>query len=558
MPSNPEPPPARTTAPSQSLARLLESTDLTRAVPYLAAETLHRVIEECGLEACGSVVAAATRPQLTAILDFDLWRAPQPGHDPRFDHERFGEWIETLVEVDLEQAVQIVMRMPTPVVVAGVAGHLRVFDVATFEPTASTDDEPWESFSPNAEHQEREIGGYRVRARRRENSDALIALLVELWSTDATAFRTIMRGCCQLSHEGRESDGLDMLAEVPEQFLDDEARAREDRRQVRGYLAPADARAFLSVARHGDAAGLRAIADEYRRSADRVVAGTVDARGDTSGLEEQIDRRIDKQFVEQSDQRTAAGDADPVSVVETVRGVVDILTAAGLMPEAPRTLLGSGNVDEPRTTLMLLMTHARATNEDAFLARGEELAFLANTLMAGCALQRRTFTLQEASDAAAAICNLGLEAWPAPPGHAHLVEHDLISAFGVGWAVLHRDVSLFVAEQLIATIGGLPRRGAVTDAGLRALKRALATHRLAGTPWLAADWLDILSTLDTPAWHGLLGLFSECPVVPAVVTAIVERTTGRIDPKAFAFISTQAQVDTIRRFMARLPDLLSS
>ena len=67
----------------------------------------------------------------------------------------------------------------------------------------------------------------------------------------------------------------------------------------------------------------------------------------------------------------------------------------------------------------------------------------------------------------------------------------------------------------------------------------------------------MLSTLDTPAWCGLLGLLSECPVIPAVVTAIVERRIGRVDPKAFAFISTAAQIDTVRAFMKRLPLLLA-
>ena len=81
-------------------------------------------------------------------------------------------------------------------------------------------------------------------------------------------------------------------------------------------------------------------------------------------------------------------------------------------------------------------------------------------------------------------------------------------------------------------------------------------HDLVGPSPLAEDALDILSTLDTPAWYGLVGLLSECPVVPAIVTAIVERRTGRVDPKAFTFISTQAQLNTIREFMTRVPHLL--
>jgi hypothetical protein len=53
-----------------------------------------------------------------------------------------------------------------------------------------------------------------------------------------------------------------------------------------------------------------------------------------------------------------------------------------------------------------------ADNDDAaYLERGHELAILANVLLAGCPIQSRPFTPQEASDAAAATCNLGLEYW---------------------------------------------------------------------------------------------------------------------------------------------------
>ncbi len=44
--------------------------------------------------------------------------------------------------------------------------------------------------------------------------------------------------------------------------------------------------------------------------------------------------------------------------------------------------------------------------------RTQELAYLANAIVAGCSLQARPFTAQEASDAAVATCNLGLENWP--------------------------------------------------------------------------------------------------------------------------------------------------
>ena len=106
----------------------------------------------------------------------------------------------------------------------------------------------------------------------------------------------------------------------------------------------------------------------------------------------------------------------------------------------------------------------------AYSARSEELAYLANTILAGCSIQARPFTPQEASDAAAAVCNLGLQNWPArwidpklrrggsivetgpalPDGF--LAGQDLVSVFQVGWTVLHDDVSMDVAERLIGVL----------------------------------------------------------------------------------------------------------
>ena len=65
------------------------------------------------------------------------------------------------------------------------------------------------------------------------------------------------------------------------------------------------------------------------------------------------------------------------------------------------------------TRIRPLMEHVRDTDDNAYFTRSREMAFLANTLMAGCSVQSRPFTAQEASDAAVGICNLGLEHWPA-------------------------------------------------------------------------------------------------------------------------------------------------
>ncbi len=249
------------------------------------------------------------------------------------------------------------------------------------------------------------------------------------------------------------------------------------------------------------------------------------------------------------------------------------------MPERLPALLEAADEDHRAARLPLLRrltVFVLHHDEGAYLTRSRELAFLANTLLSGSSVQSRPFTPQEASDAAACICNLGLEGWPArwpgasshaapstrepdtaTPPDAFLVDHDLVRAFEVGWSVLYQDVSLFVADRLISTLADLHGVDAETRDGLRVLRRALVKQREAGTPWLARDTADVLAMLDMTACIAVLGLLDECPILPEALTAVLERRTTSVSPTAFEFISTTAQIGDIRRFMRTLPGLLS-
>ena len=235
------------------------------------------------------------------------------------------------------------------------------------------------------------------------------------------------------------------------------------------------------------------------------------------------------------------------------------------MLDRPRALLEAAEADPQAatlTSLRRLMAYVRDTHETAYFTRSRELAFLANTLLAGCSIQSRPFTPREASDAAAAICNLGLEHCPAtPPGtfppDSWLIDHDLVTAFEAGWSVLHRDVSLFAAEQLISTLADVDCTDREIRNGLVALRRTLVKQSDAGTPWRARDAAEVLAMLDMTAWISVLGLLDECPVLPAALTAVLERRTTTVSATEFAFISTAAQIGDVRIFMRKLPDLLS-
>jgi hypothetical protein len=245
-----------------------------------------------------------------------------------------------------------------------------------------------------------------------------------------------------------------------------------------------------------------------------------------------------------------AASADP-DVSEVIDAVAALLAEAGIVSARPRALLGPAAADAPLVTpIQPLMEYAHYADPGAYFARSRELAFLANALRAGCSVQGRAFTAQEAWDAAVGICNVGLEE-PTRPD-AFLIDHDLVTAFEAGWRLLHQDVSWFVIEHLIATLAGVQNIDSETQRDLYRLRRELVRHRDAGTPWRAVGALEPIAILDMPTWVCVCGLLSECPVWPSALTAILERRTGPVSPTAFECFTTREQIRKVREFIHAL------
>ena len=591
--TNRDTPPREGRPVEHRLAELLDSPFLARVVPHLPAETLHHLIRSRGLDACGDLVTAATPAQLTSLLDLDLWHQAGPGRDPQFDVDRFGDWLEALADAGPSLAARTVAALDENLVVAGLSRYVRVFDPGIFEPTAQSDDEPMDRHAAMREGDsmdvdaaavrdssgfECEVGGYIVRARRTDAWDAIVTLLTALEEEHGNYFHGLMQGCRRLSNSRPEVDGLDDLLLAPAQHLHDVAIERERRRSQQGYATPGDARAFLQMARaprHIGSKGVtigrievNPIVTAYFRAADEApessneTAPSVEGRLESSTSPPRASRSID-------------GHVDTADGSESVGAVIELLIEAGMMPERPRALLEAADANPQAARLRRLrqlMEHVRDTDGTAYFNRSRELAFLANTLLAGCSLQSRPFTPREASDAAASTCNLGLEYWPARwpggtsreattadtfPPNSFLIDHDLVTAFEAGWSVLHQDVSLFVAQQLISTLDDLHCVDRDVQGGLVALRRTLVEQRDAGTPWRARGAAEVLAMLDMTAWVSVVGLLGECPVVPATLTAILEGRTTAVSPTEFDFISTCAQIGDVRIFMRKLPGVLA-
>jgi hypothetical protein len=198
---------------------------------------------------------------------------------------------------------------------------------------------------------------------------------------------------------------------------------------------------------------------------------------------------------------------------------------------------------------------------DAYATRSTELAYLANVIAAGSTIQSRPIPAEEASAAAAAVCNLGLENWPVQwlaGDEDVLVRHDLVTVFQVGWTVLHEDVCMYVAEKLLNALTSLHAADADVHAALATLRVTLTKHWRAGSPWESRNAFDVIALLDTPSWAALLALIDEFPTLHAAVGASLARSAHHIDPSAFEFISENRQIRQVHEFMDLLPVTLRS
>lgn len=548
--------------PEDRLARLLDDPSrLARLVPHLPAESLHRLIRYRGLDASGDILAAATREQLSSLLDVDLWQGA-PAADEGFDADRFGEWLEALLENGEDLASGVVSAIDERLVTAGLSAHIRVFDPAVRAGAFGDDDAVAVDLSPRRELEAR-VGGYEIVARRADAWDAIVTLLVSLEAGHPKYFHAVMRGCRRLSNSAPEADGFHDLMAERGQLRYDLGVDRDDRRRERGYLTPADARMVLAVARRqnsedegGDAAAsLSFVAARYLETKDETAASEVSGR-DAADANGRASRHT---------ALTGANDGSPRApeseLQRSIDTVVELLAeVSGVEPGRPRGLLGAPDPAHQPSQLQALLAYLADGDQPRYEARSRELAFIANALVAGCSFQARSFTPQEASDAALAACALGLEEWqerhdaPSLP-ETFLAEHDLLSIFQLGWAALY-EMSMWAAGRLLAVLADLRSVDVETQLGLHMLARDLGRHRDAGTPWRARDALDVIATLDMLAWVSLLGVLDECPILPAALRATIERRTGAVSATDFEFISSRAQIADVQAFMARLLHIL--
>ena len=262
---------------------------------------------------------------MTRLFDLDLWRAAAPGRDEQFDADRFGTWLEVMVDAGVSSAAATLAAMDVDLLVAaGFAEHIRVFDDAAVTSFITLDGEvaAGESF---AEGVRAEIGGYVVVAKRVDYWDAITAVLNALADAHDAVFDRVMRGCCRLSSSRPEIDGLDDLLTANEQAMFDVALDREARGDAQGYVTPAQARAFLQMS-GGSICGMARCRLVTRLRARTSETSMPQARTGRDGESRQLAPQVEVAPVQQPP-------------ADAMTAIVELLHDEGVIPRAPRALL---------------------------------------------------------------------------------------------------------------------------------------------------------------------------------------------------------------------------
>jgi len=343
---------------------------------------LGKLIDHVGLEDAAELVALATTEQLAQIFDEDLWRAGAPGEDERFDAERFLLWLEIMLEAGERFVAERLAELPQELVTLALHRHLLVIPIGDLHRELSAGDDEAEAAEKAFEScLAEEIDDYQLIWRGGDGWDNVLLALLALDRDHHSQLVDLLERCAQLSQEYIDDNGgLYAVLSAEETLEADVAGERETRRAERGYIAPSAALAFLRLARKPGASD--------------------------SSLSER-DPLTRAYFRELS--RATGASRSGAQPSTKPRSLSQLLEASGIVNEAlPRLSLGSaqGQADEP--LLIVALRRLAVQAPELFAERSEELAYLSNVLLVGCAPDGRPLRALEAVEYAVASVSLGL------------------------------------------------------------------------------------------------------------------------------------------------------
>jgi len=376
---------------SQLLTRILEEPGLVAAVRELPGAVLGKLIDRVGLADAGDLVALATTAQLERVFDDDLWRADRAGGDETFRPERFALWLRVMLEAGEDHVVQRLCELPQDLVALAVHRLVLVMDMDVVEEMLRPGDEEAAELAhalDNAAVEEWEE--FRLIARDPDVWDDVWNALLSLDRDHHDRLRAILEACCEMSTEYISGQGGLYQVLTADEMLDgDVAAARDDRRVAEGFVSPADARAFLELARRGRGDdGRDAITRAYFRGLQAPPTLPPNVAGPPA---------------------RGAADASDLAALLREAEVISPATERLLPAAAAR----DSKQDRAQLVAPLLeqaMSDLRQRDPERFSERVRELGYLVNVWIAGGAHEGRRPRPVEALELVLKTCEAGMRA----------------------------------------------------------------------------------------------------------------------------------------------------
>jgi len=362
----------RRTLSGSLLGQMLDDPQLAPQLRALPAPVLRQVILKIGLEDAGELVALSSLEQLREVFDEDLWRSPRPGEDDAFDAARFCTWLEVLLEAGDAFVADRLAELSEDFLIYAFSRLLRALHTAEVAASLADDDEAGLIDKVLEAGACQELGDYLIVARIENGWDAVWAAVLALDERHPEILGAVLQRCWLATREQAEgAGGLYEVLTGEEQLLEDARGEREERRAARGFVSPADARAFLGLARRAPAEPeTDPITRAYFRELQPVALAPDFAGGGTGPSRPAPLRRL----LAEAGALPAPEDAPPPGDSLFRRSVAEL---AGSDPPAHQRII-------------------------------EELAYLANVLVAGDTT--RAWQPLEAAERVLELCDAGLRA----------------------------------------------------------------------------------------------------------------------------------------------------
>lgn len=384
---------------AQLLRHVLERPELVAAVRELPGEVLGGLIDRIGLEDAGEIVALASAEQLAQVFDQDLWRADRAGGDEDFQLERFGLWLEVLAEAGDEFLAQRLAALPHDLLLMVLHRTVLVLDLDAWAVKLAElggEDAEWtEKALESAGHYE-EWEEFRLIVRAPDYWDVLWTGLLALDRDHHALLRDLLERCAALDTEFINGNGGLYEVLTSEEMLESDVGGdRAERRAAKGHVSPADARAFLALARQD---GVSEERDAITRAYFRQVSGPSQAPRQAPAARAERSRAVEKlaQLVAEAEPQAAQ--------VVSVRA----LPSSKGRGTKSRKLTNTTRGPRERTLIEQALVALGETDPVVASQRLEELAFLANVWIAGGSHEGRRPRPVEALEFAVSVCSAGL------------------------------------------------------------------------------------------------------------------------------------------------------